>query len=212
MQLPSSYAIKHNCICCNILAGCCIAIEANSQPERCNLYKPAKTIDCPGNKSSRYFFHTSKGCKRSGFCDPEDTSIYDKQNDKNYFLTKEDCAAACQMRKSTYISHPHKKPLHPLLCVLLIRLWYKLLTRVQQNTFHSAEIISFTKLFADVRCPTLEPIVNGKVSNDGVGYWGSSVEYSCDNGFILLGRAIRTCESEGVWTSEAPLCIGNEHF
>ena len=70
----------------------------------------------------------------------------------------------------------------------------------------------YCHIYAGVRCQTLEPIANGAVSNGGVGYWGSSVEYSCDNGFMLSGRAIRTCESNGVWTSEAPLCIGKLTF
>ncbi len=85
----------------SLLAGCYMTLDAViAQPERCALPKPAKTMECPETRTSRWFFHETKGCKRSGFCDPEDTSKYDVLNDQNYFLTRETCAEKCQMRES----------------------------------------------------------------------------------------------------------------
>ena len=42
-------------------------------------------------------------------------------------------------------------------------------------------------------------------------YWGTRfdtgmVEYTCDEGHILVGTANQTCESNGMWSANVPLC------
>ena len=36
---------------------------------------------------------------------------------------------------------------------------------------------------------------------------GSTVVYSCDDGFVLCGNQNRTCLSTGVWLGSVPDCI-----
>ena len=35
---------------------------------------------------------------------------------------------------------------------------------------------------------------------------GGTASYSCDTGFVLVGQATATCQSNGEWSSEAPTC------
>ena len=48
-------------------------------------------------------------------------------------------------------------------------------------------------------------------SNGDVSYTmtteGSTVVYSCDDGFVLCGDENRTCLSTGVWSGSVPDCI-----
>ena len=35
--------------------------------------------------------------------------------------------------------------------------------------------------------------------------------YTCSSGFELKGREVRFCQSDGVWSEEAPTCLGICH-
>ena len=35
---------------------------------------------------------------------------------------------------------------------------------------------------------------------------GNSAVYICQNGFNIVGEAIRTCLADGTWSGEAPTC------
>ena len=35
---------------------------------------------------------------------------------------------------------------------------------------------------------------------------GASIEYRCPTGSVLLGSNNRTCQSNGLWSKEAPTC------
>ena len=37
---------------------------------------------------------------------------------------------------------------------------------------------------------------------------GSTVQYSCQGGYMLQGNSSRTCEANGVWSGEVPTCVG----
>ena len=62
-----------------------------------------------------------------------------------------------------------------------------------------------------VACPDLSAPLNGQVTvNDINDVEGSTATYSCDETYILVGGATRTCENtgqvEGVWNGSAPMC------
>ena len=43
------------------------------------------------------------------------------------------------------------------------------------------------------------------VTNTSTGYNGVAT-YSCSIGFVLVGTATRTCQSNSTWSGEAPSC------
>ena len=54
-------------------------------------------------------------------------------------------------------------------------------------------------------CPRLRAPRNGEVSVGGRNP-GDRADYSCNNGFRLVGVAWRTCQGNGKWTGKAPIC------
>ncbi|CAI8048581.1 Deleted in malignant brain tumors 1 protein [Geodia barretti] len=56
-----------------------------------------------------------------------------------------------------------------------------------------------------LRCPDLENPADGSVVYDGL-VVGSQATYSCNDGYRLVGGSTRTCESDGTWSGESPLC------
>ncbi len=38
--------------------------------------------------------------------------------------------------------------------------------------------------------------------------FGNTATYSCDGGHILVGPNTRTCEANGNWSPDAPICLG----
>ena len=58
-----------------------------------------------------------------------------------------------------------------------------------------------------IQCSELTDPVNGSVSvSDRTP--GSVASYSCRPGFVLEGVTLRTCQTTGVWSFEAPVCVG----
>ena len=53
-------------------------------------------------------------------------------------------------------------------------------------------------------CPPLSDPPNGDVT------WpvGSVATYTCNSGFELVGNEMRTCQSDGIWSGEEPVCTG----
>ena len=81
------------------------------------------------------------------------------------------------------------------------------------------EIININSLhfLTVITCPELEPIDNGYFqyqTETGVYIIGTTVQYTCNSSYILMGQSQRTCElneqdgSSGTWSGEAPLCLG----
>ena len=56
-----------------------------------------------------------------------------------------------------------------------------------------------------VDCFNLTNPTNGQVSLDMTIY-EAVASYSCNEGFILMGPTARTCQSNGNWTDNAPVC------
>ena len=54
-------------------------------------------------------------------------------------------------------------------------------------------------------CGPLTDPDNGKVTFDGTSV-GSSVSYTCNDGFILSGNQRRQCLRTGNWTGSDPIC------
>ena len=71
-------------------------------------------------------------------------------------------------------------------------------------------IIMNTSCCFAVTCPQPEAIEHGTVTTNGLGV-GSTAEYSCDEGYALVGDRERRCEldegSSGVWSGQPPQCI-----
>ena len=53
-------------------------------------------------------------------------------------------------------------------------------------------------------CPALPNPTNGVVSH-GMDV-GDLADYSCNDGFELIGADMRTCQADGTWSGNAPTC------
>ncbi|XP_078604135.1 sushi, von Willebrand factor type A, EGF and pentraxin domain-containing protein 1-like [Branchiostoma floridae x Branchiostoma japonicum] len=56
-----------------------------------------------------------------------------------------------------------------------------------------------------VICGSLSAPLHGQIHGLDFRY-GADVLYTCDDGFILVGTARRTCQADGTWSGESPLC------
>ena len=54
-------------------------------------------------------------------------------------------------------------------------------------------------------CPSLDAPTNGVVEATG-NCEGDTVTYRCNDGFELVGAAVLTCQSTGMWDSSPPVC------
>ena len=68
------------------------------------------------------------------------------------------------------------------------------------------EIATTTDTPPPVTCPDLTAPANGQVVVNGMTP-GDTATYSCDMGFELVGVDTVTCEDNGAWSSEPPVCI-----
>ncbi|XP_045583570.2 sushi, von Willebrand factor type A, EGF and pentraxin domain-containing protein 1 isoform X3 [Procambarus clarkii] len=57
-----------------------------------------------------------------------------------------------------------------------------------------------------IECPRPAPLDNGQTIGESIKYQ-SILSYVCDAGFRLEGLATRTCQSNGNWTGEQPVCV-----
>ena len=55
-------------------------------------------------------------------------------------------------------------------------------------------------------CPELLPLANGLVLVTMNPVEGDIAIYECFSGFFLVGTAARVCQSDGTWSSSAPVC------
>jgi CUB/sushi domain-containing protein len=54
-------------------------------------------------------------------------------------------------------------------------------------------------------CPALDDIPNGSVNENGF-TTGDTADYSCDEGYELVGEPTRVCQSDSTWSGEVPVC------
>ena len=59
-----------------------------------------------------------------------------------------------------------------------------------------------------VMCPPLLRQLSGIVLWTDLSV-NSTATYTCNGGFELIGSEVRTCLSNGVWSSDEPVCTGN---
>ncbi|KAI8498131.1 hypothetical protein Bbelb_240750 [Branchiostoma belcheri] len=57
-----------------------------------------------------------------------------------------------------------------------------------------------------VQCPVLTAPANGAVSPTGAVFYPSSVSFTCNPGYQLIGFAAATCQPDGTWSNLAPTC------
>ena len=58
-----------------------------------------------------------------------------------------------------------------------------------------------------VDCGTLSAPANGRVSDHSTTF-NSTATYSCNDGYIVTGYAMRTCLESCVWSGSEPTCTG----
>ena len=63
--------------------------------------------------------------------------------------------------------------------------------------------LPFVHLVVD--CFGLANPTNGQVSLNMTTF-GEVANYSCNEGYVLMGPSAQTCQSSGNWTENAPLC------
>jgi len=57
-----------------------------------------------------------------------------------------------------------------------------------------------------VDCGTLTDPANGQVSHTAGTAFGQTATYSCDLGYNLVGDSTRTCQANGMWSGNEPIC------
>ena len=65
-------------------------------------------------------------------------------------------------------------------------------------------MMEYIVAIAVTTCPSFERIENGDVVYTVEA--GSVTRYLCDDGFTLRGTETRTCQGDGSWSGEAPMC------
>ena len=61
-------------------------------------------------------------------------------------------------------------------------------------------------LFTAGRCIDVGTVKYGTRQGSGTSY-GSSVSFSCNSGYGLVGAAQRLCEQSGIWSGQQPRCV-----
>ena len=64
--------------------------------------------------------------------------------------------------------------------------------------------------YFSTECPRLDDPPDGTVSVTGYSI-GDTATYSCDDGFDLVGEAMRTCMDNSQWSGDAPQCISRKY-
>lgn len=61
-------------------------------------------------------------------------------------------------------------------------------------------------LFSAGRCVDVGTVKYGTRQGSGTSY-GSSVSFSCNSGYGIVGSAQRTCQQSGIWSGQQPRCV-----
>ena len=71
-------------------------------------------------------------------------------------------------------------------------------------------VVIFTYImFVAVDCGDLMEPANGAVNLSEGSLVGADATYTCDPSFRLIGTTSRTCQQNGSWSGEAPVCEGD---
>ena len=71
-------------------------------------------------------------------------------------------------------------------------------------------MVNYCCLFILVGCPTLTNPNNGMLScsqgGDGFSTFGDACSFTCNNGYVLIGNALRICQADGSWSGSDAVC------
>jgi len=62
-----------------------------------------------------------------------------------------------------------------------------------------------------IDCGVPTDITNGSIEVQSTDY-RSTIRYSCDYGYILIGLRSRSCQENGLWSGEPPICEGKQMY
>ena len=108
------------------------------------------------------------------------------------------CYVVCLVRRKIILPELLCRVLY-ILCAIL-----RYTTHV---TVFSSHTHTHTHTHTAITCPQLEDPENGQVLLSG-DTLSSTATYICDSGYTLMGVLTRTCQSDGTWSDQAPLCMG----
>ena len=78
--------------------------------------------------------------------------------------------------------------------------------------FYLYEMFAYFDLFpVVVSCTNPGSIKNGNQDGNSNYSFGSTVRFSCNQGFQLNGSGLLLCSSSGVWNSSNPQCLGKKN-
>ena len=71
--------------------------------------------------------------------------------------------------------------------------------------------LALYKFATAVECSTLSNPSNGRVNQQG-DRPGDRARYTCNSGYELVGQSIRTCQNNGEWSGDAPICQSKQLY
>jgi len=57
-----------------------------------------------------------------------------------------------------------------------------------------------------IECSSPLPLVSGRLIAGGQYFVGSTAQYMCDEGFVLIGEPIISCTEAAIWSHAPPFC------
>ena len=67
--------------------------------------------------------------------------------------------------------------------------------------------MNYSKWFSEIACGSPTIPTNGNVRENG-SLVGTVVEFTCNDGYLLIGTSSIFCQQDGNWSSQSPLCQG----
>jgi CUB/sushi domain-containing protein len=93
----------------------------------------------------------------------------------------------------------------PLITVSFANQTARFIKVVQTGAASNWWSIAEFNVYSAGSCPALAAPTNGSVSAPTLTA-GSTATYSCGNGYVLVGAATRTCQTDGTWSGTAATC------
>ncbi|XP_070543873.1 meprin A subunit alpha-like [Ptychodera flava] len=76
----------------------------------------------------------------------------------------------------------------------------------QRNGFSELDLVKVNRLYScGVLCPPLAAPVHGQMNGDCC-LVGTTLKFNCELGYTLYGSMTLTCQSDGTWNSNQPMC------
>ena len=71
-----------------------------------------------------------------------------------------------------------------------------------------ADCVCYSVVSTVVDCEALTHPLDGQVNTSSGTTYNQVATYSCDTGYNFVGPPTRTCQDSGMWSSTAPVCVG----